>query len=186
MCDSTVSSFINSWTRSFHLNVGPFHFAFCLCSFKNSLRILLRFSVYFISQLPLQDSTLYQTHSFPTFVQLLLNRYVRAVLVAHLGKTSPQRSPIPSQRVYLFVKVNGHGVMADTADLSDERTPGNRLFSRRLHSHDHPFNEELNHVVIRSPALYHQFETFFYPYQLVTANNVLETPRELYTSGFHA
>lgn len=76
--------------------------------------------------------------------------------------------------------------MAGTAPLSDAGTPSSNSLDHSLHSHNLPCNEELNCVVICSPAVYEQFKTLAYPHHFITANNVSKALGDLCPTGIYA
>lgn len=115
-----------------------------------------------------------------------MNNFFNSALGAELGKTpGVQRSPTPSQP-YIFADLSGDAVIAATATLSDASISGNNSLCRNLPKHDLPCREELDHVGICSPAIYHRFKTLLYLYRFITASDVLETLSDLLTGGFYA
>lgn len=55
-----------------------------------------------------------------------------------------------------------------------------------VHDHDHPCNEELGHVAIRSLSICQQFKTLLYPHTFVTAEDIQGTLGGLLTSTLYA
>lgn len=70
--------------------------------------------------------------SYSSFIPPVSNSLLELFLRADAGKTAAQRGSPSGQLVHLFVEVSGRAVFAGTATLSENDTPGETFFRRRL------------------------------------------------------
>lgn len=124
--------------------------------------------------------------SLVTHLQLALNGFIEPILGVELGEALAQRDGTPGKPVYLFGNVIGDAVIADTSALKHAGTPGSNFLPRKLQNHNLSCNKELDHAVIRSPAMYQQLKTLSYPRHFITAEDVPIFLADLLTSGSYA
>lgn len=113
------------------------------------------------------------------------NTFLKSDLKADLGKNAAQRSLLHGRLVHVFVEVRRKTVFADTNTLSDADFSGETSLCRKLHNQDLLRSEETVQVAISTPKNQEPCKTRLCLYPFDTNNNVPETLRDFYTSGYY-